>query len=114
MSFVSGKEVARTTNAKNPSPARLMNPTEPSKMIDNQARERRTEGGTDTHNRAEHSLGEIEATGAFGHIGDDHRRQHPEDSCRDNVQQLDYKEDKRITHKGKKCCADWQGGEPEE
>jgi len=48
-----------------------------SKMFDAQAGKCRTERGADTHYCAENSLGEIETSGAFGHIGDDYWRQHP-------------------------------------
>src|SRR5215472_10832049 len=64
-------------------------PRRASKMIDDQAGKCRTERGADAHYRAEHSLGEIETSGAFGHIGNDHCRHHPEYSPSDNVQQLD-------------------------
>src|SRR6516165_3085743 len=59
-----------------------------SKMMDDQARQCRTEGGTDTHERAEHALGEIEASGAFRHIGDDQSRHHPDHGPSDTIQYL--------------------------
>src|SRR5262245_30481212 len=40
-------------------------PRRASKMIDDQAGKSRTERGADTHYRAEHSLGEIETSGAL-------------------------------------------------
>ena len=58
-------------------------------MMDDQARKCRTKGGTDTHYRAEHALGEIEAPGSLRHVSNDQCRQHPYHGPRDTVQHLD-------------------------
>jgi len=76
-------------------------------MVDDQAGKCRTEGGTDTHYRAKHALGEIEASGALRHIGDYQCRHHPDHGPRDAVQHLDCYQDKRVRGQSKQHGADW-------
>src|SRR5262252_2968232 len=82
-------------------------PRRTSEMVDDQARKCRTESGADTHHRAEHSLGEIEPSSAFGHIGEDHCGYHPHHGPSDNVQQLDRYQGKWVADQGKQHCAYW-------
>src|SRR6516164_2792971 len=61
-------------------------PRQVSKLMDDQARKCRTEGGTDTRCRAKHALRKIKASSTLRYIGDDQRRHHAQHGPRNTVE----------------------------
>src|SRR6516165_11044349 len=58
--------------------------------------ERRAQGSADSGRRSNDALGQIEATGAAGHIGDDQRGEHAQHRSADAVEQLKSNNQRRI------------------
>src|SRR5215831_13445152 len=58
--------------------------------------ERKAQRSADPGPRSNDALGQVEATGAAGDIGDDQRRQHPQHRSADGIEQLKSNNQRRI------------------
>ena len=86
--FVSGIRNQTIRTVLSATAAMLINPISVAKMLDDETEERGAERRADARERADKALGQIEAPGAFGEIGDDQGGEHAQRAAAHAVEQL--------------------------